>query len=476
MFPARNSLHPKPLQLAGCFTALVFWLMPARVQAERPQPDLEAGKAAYGQYCARCHGETGKGDGVDAKRFYPRPRDLSLGKYKFRTTATGTAPSDGDLFRTITYGLPGSNMPDWQHLDAVLRWQLVEYLKSFSPAFQETLPEAVQLPADPGHKSADLKKGRQVYEQLGCAACHGTTGRADGSSAAGLVDEWGMPIRPVNLTQGWAYRGGRTAADIVMRVLAGIDGSGMPSYAGAIMPPEDVWQMAYYVESLQEPAHWNMIVHALPLHAALPEKPDDAVWRQAESTTLRLRNVVTPEGEWQHPPTLHAVMLQVAYNNEAVAFKLSWDDPTQDPPAVLGEDQTAAPDPDALAVMLKTAGSPGDKVTLQAWPYAGAPTLDASFWSAKTREAFGAGINRFEELSEGRIARTLLTASAGYDNGRWSVVIQRPLKLTEAADSAAIDLKQFTGVAFAVWDGGNNNARAVSPWVDVVFERNVTAH
>ena len=339
--------------------ALLVWLGPHRqVHAERPQPDPKAGKAAYGQYCARCHGETGKGDGVDAKRFYPRPRDFTQGKYKFRTSATGTVPYDEDLFHTLTYGLPGSNMPDWKHLDEATRWQLVEYLKSLSPAFQETPAQPVEVPPDPGRKHVDLKKGRAVFEKLGCAACHGANGRANGTSAAGLVDEWNMPIRPANLTQGWAYRGGSTPKDVVTRVLAGIDGSGMPSYAGAIAPPEDVWQLAYYVESLQEPTHWRMIMHALHLQGSLPERPDDAIWKTAESTTLRVRNVVTPEGEWPHPPTVRALTLQVAYNEEVVAFRLSWDDPTQD-----HEGST-----DRIALFLKPAATQGDVVTLQAWP------------------------------------------------------------------------------------------------------------
>ena len=70
--------------------------------AARPSRDLAAGKAAYEQSCARCHGATGAGDGVDAKRFYPRPRDLTMGVYKFRSTASGTPPTDDDLFQTMT--------------------------------------------------------------------------------------------------------------------------------------------------------------------------------------------------------------------------------------------------------------------------------------------------------------------------------------------------------------------------------------
>ena len=453
---ARNA----PLNILPIILA-TFFFPASQARADRPEPDLKAGKAAYGQYCARCHGDTGKGDGVDAKRFYPRPRDFSLGKYKFRTTATGTAPKDEDLFHTLTNGLPGSNMPDWRFLDETTRWQLVGYLKSLSSAFQETPSGPVEIPADPGSKHADLKKGREVYEKLGCAACHGPTGHANGTSSAGLVDEWNMPIRPANLTQAWAYRGGNAAKDIVMRVLAGIDGSGMPSYAGAIVPPEAVWQLAYYVESLQEPAHWNMIVHARHFDGELPTQPNDSRWQDVESTTLRIRNVVTSQGEWQHPPTIKALVLQVAYNDEAAAFRLSWDDPSQEMEGT----------PDALAILLKPQANRGDVVTLQAWPYQGAPALDATYWAAGSKNAVAAIIENFEALTPALANKGTLPVSAAYsEDGRWSLVALHPLK-PAVEGGAVIHMTDFTAISFAVWDAGNSNARAVSPWVDLMLKK-----
>ncbi len=425
--------------------------------ASRPASNLAAGKAAYGQYCARCHGDAGKGDGVDAKRFYPRPRDLTAGKFKFRTTATGTPPSDDDLFHSITDGLPGSNMPDWQHLSEETRWQLVEYLKSLSPVFQNAKPEPAQLGTDPGPEHADLRKGRQVFEKLGCAACHGANGRANGTSAAGLVDEWGMPIRPADLTQGWAYRGGSDPKAIVTRVLAGIDGSGMPSYAGAV-EPVDVWQMAYYVASLQEPPRWNMIVHAAPIAGELPSTVDDSRWAGVERTDVRLRNTVEPAGEWAAPPTVQSLSFQVVANAEAAAFRFSWDDPTED-----GQ----APH-DGLALLFKPSGSQGDVVTLQAWPYAGAPQLDLCYWSAASKQTGEALATEYEGVISQPHPAVVLTSAARYDGGRWTLMVQRPLHPSKPAGATVIAPGELTSVAFAVWDGGNPTARAVSAWLDVI--------
>lgn len=458
--PAVSLLLPRVLAACG-----IVWLTgaapPVGAESKRPASDLAAGEAAYRESCARCHGATGRGDGLDAKRFYPRPRDLTLGVYKFRSTASGTPPSDEDLLQVIARGLPGTNMPDWPHLDEATRWHLVEYLKSLSPIFTQAEPTPVAVPEDPGPSRADLKKGQAIYAQMGCAACHGDTGRANGTSAAGLVDDWGMPIRPANLAQGWTYRGGADPRAITLRVLAGIDGSGMPSYAEAITPVEDVWHLAYYVAALQEPPNWNMIAHALPVTGGLPAGVDDPRWAQAERTDVRLRNVVNAAGEWVSPPTVRAVAIRAAATDREIAIHVSWDDPTQD----------AADSPDGLALVLKPASGTGDVVTLQAWPYTGAPALNFCYWSAatgRTVESLAADFDAVRQAGGRGVARQ---SAATYGNGRWHLVIRRPLEPDQPAGAAALTPALFGSVAFAVWDGGNPDARAVSPWIDLALPR-----
>lgn len=445
-----------------CITVAVglsLWIVAARpVSAERPAPDLAVGKAEYLRSCARCHGVEGRGDGLDAKRFYPRPRDLRLGVYKFRSTASGTPPTDEDLFRAISRGLPGSNMPDWGHLDEDLRWQLVNYLKSLSSVFDEVEPEPVAVADEPGLQRADLKRGRALYEQLACAACHGPMGRGNGPSAAGLVDDWAMPIRPANLTQGWNYRGWSDPASIMRRFLTGIDGAGMPSYAGAISP-EEAWHLAYYVASLQEPPHWNRIARAMSVSGRLPDSLDDPQWRTAERTDVRLRSVVSESGEWVAPPTVTLISVQVVYNEESVAWRLTWDDPMED-----RETST-----DALAVLLKPAEREGDVVTLQAWPYVGAPPLDVCYWSAQTDRAYEALTEDLERVQSAQEPETALPSVARYEDGRWQMVLQRPLTRARPEGAAHIRPEGLIAVAFSVWDGSHPEARAVSPWLDVAF-------
>ena len=52
------------------------------------------GKAVYDAHCVECHGASGKGDGASAAYLVPRPRDFTTGKYKIRSTESGTMPSD----------------------------------------------------------------------------------------------------------------------------------------------------------------------------------------------------------------------------------------------------------------------------------------------------------------------------------------------------------------------------------------------
>ena len=459
-------------RLPALFIALVAASLGAvgLVAADQPAQDVSAGEAAYMKSCARCHGVSGRGDGVDAKRFYPRPRDVTLGVFKFRSTASGTPPSDEDLFRTITKGLPGSNMPDWQHLDEATRWQLVYYLKSLSPVFKQNQAVPVTLTPDPGAEHADRAKGKELFTKLGCAACHGSAGRANGTSAAGLVDDWGMKIRPADLTQGWSYRGGNDAHAVMLRMLAGIDGAGMPSYAEALSS-EDAWHLAYYVTSLQEPEHWNPIVYPTRIEGALPVTVNDPRWASADRNDVQLRNVVLPDGAWAEPPTVKAVSFEVVYNDTAVAFRLTWDDPTQEP-AVSHNGTTntgANAVPDGFALLLKPAGSQGDVVTLQAWPYAGAPSLDLCYWSAAAGQAYETLATEYESVLARRAPQALLDSIASYEDGRWQLVLQRPLTRTNPVGAAAINLNGITAVSFAVWDGGNPTARAVSSWVDVMI-------
>ncbi|HBH96469.1 MAG TPA: hypothetical protein DDX89_01575, partial [Candidatus Omnitrophica bacterium] len=162
-----------------------------------------------------------------------------------------------------------------------------------------------------------------------CAACHGLGGRGNGPSAATLVDNWGRPTRPKDLTEGWSYRGGNRPRDIVARMLTGIDGTPMPSYAEAVST-DDAWQLAYYVRSLQRDIASTMIAHARRLEGPLPEDPDDPRWQEAPRADARLRAVVDTQGQINAPQTVTRLSVWVLHNGEAMGLRLMWNDTSDD--------------------------------------------------------------------------------------------------------------------------------------------------
>jgi mono/diheme cytochrome c family protein len=74
--------------------------------ADRGDALARAGRLAYQVHCARCHGPEGRGDGPDAERLQPPPRDFASGTWKVGPTAAA-------IRKVIVEGLPGSAMPGW---------------------------------------------------------------------------------------------------------------------------------------------------------------------------------------------------------------------------------------------------------------------------------------------------------------------------------------------------------------------------
>ena len=62
---------------------------------------LAKGKTIYFKRCSFCHGLIGDGNGPAADFMDPRPRDFTIGTFKFRTTASCELPTDEDLFKTL---------------------------------------------------------------------------------------------------------------------------------------------------------------------------------------------------------------------------------------------------------------------------------------------------------------------------------------------------------------------------------------
>src|ERR1700694_4681385 len=133
----------------GYARPLSVWQPDPRVYADLTWPpgaDLPAntppGQRIYARRCAVCHGPNGRGNGPAAPSLIPRPRDFTLGLFKYKSTPHGQPPTDDDLKQIVARGLPASAMPYFRDLlseseiDAV-----VAQVKQFSKAFSGALPQ-----------------------------------------------------------------------------------------------------------------------------------------------------------------------------------------------------------------------------------------------------------------------------------------------------------------------------------------------
>ena len=277
---------PGPLKnkFMGIAVALALLAYAGTVQAaskpSQPMPEatedfVEKGRGVYLGRCSFCHGLLGDGEGPAAKYLDPRPRDFTLGTFKFRTTQSGKLPTDADLFRTVSRGLPGTAMQSFDSdlfkngLSETERWQVIAYIKTFAQEFKD--PEldpvksgkVVTLPSNrPPYTPELVGKGKEAFKKAKCSSCHGMLGRGDGNKEF-RKDDWGFPIRIRNVTHPWKIKAGSEVADIYMRFTSGISGTPMPSFIKSLNE-EDRWYLANYIKSLQ---------HQLTSHQTLRAKP-----------------------------------------------------------------------------------------------------------------------------------------------------------------------------------------------------------
>src|SRR3984957_3557132 len=211
-------------------------------------------KALYQRYCIFCHGSQGDGNGDSAPYLDPKPRDFTKATFKCRSTPSGDLPLDSDLYDTITRGVHASGMPSWRPLLRQDRADLVAYIKTFSPRFQEEPPVApIQIPSEPPTSPDSVKRGGQLFQSMNCGLCHGKEGRGNGPSAASLTDTRGYPIRPFDLTSGTRLKCGDSDVGIFRDLTTGLDGTPMPSFASALKP-DQIWDLVHYIATLRAAA------------------------------------------------------------------------------------------------------------------------------------------------------------------------------------------------------------------------------
>jgi mono/diheme cytochrome c family protein len=214
----------------------------------------EAGKQLYRRFCIGCHGPNGDGKGENAPYLVGgiQPRDFTLGLFKCRSTISGSIPVDSDLFDTVGRGLVTTGMPSWGPLTDQDRADLVAFIKTFSPRFEEEKPDLpIVIPPESPDTPESQKRGEELYQKtLKCYECHGKTGQGDGPSAPTLRDNKGNLIAPYDFTTGSRFKCGATNADLYRIFMTGLDGTPMPAWSDWVTP-EQGWDLVHYLRKLQ---------------------------------------------------------------------------------------------------------------------------------------------------------------------------------------------------------------------------------
>src|SRR3989441_452030 len=95
--------------------------------------NIPLGARVYAQRCAVCHGPDGRGNGPAAPSMIPKPRDFTLGLFKYKSTAAGQQPTEADLMHVVANGLAASAMPYWRDiLDSVRSEEHTSELQSLA--------------------------------------------------------------------------------------------------------------------------------------------------------------------------------------------------------------------------------------------------------------------------------------------------------------------------------------------------------
>lgn len=501
------------------------WKPAAAAKPEASPELLRLGEKAYERECRVCHGQKGEGDGEAAYLLFPKPRNITSGTFKVRSTPSGEPPTDADLFHTVAQGLPGSAMPGFSHLPERERWGLVYYVKKLASI--DRAPESVITVPPAALPTMDSRAaGRKLYRDLKCWECHGGEGRGDGPSSLTARDDWGYPAPPNDFTRG-IYKGGGEDKDIYLRFTTGMDGTPMPSYESSASE-EGRWALVHYVKSLAGP---KKVVQPsageIPVKKVageLPAHPVSAAWDSVKGVTVPVMLL------WQRQKVTDHIVVKAVHNGESITFLLQWEDDAPNSSFIRTQDFS---DGAALQFALTqeksrfTMGDKGKPVNIWLWKadrqldlarfrdmedvYPGMAGDDyqlARGWYPKTIEGpghvamasapahdrlflagWGAGnpmsdpwrSTAVEDLNaEGFSTLTTqppenqnVKGSGFWVNGYWLVQFTRRLNSNDPNDARFVPGGKAP-IAFAVWDGNRGDRdgqKSVSTWYTINIEK-----
>jgi len=477
------------------------------------------GQDLYQLRCEVCHGEKGMGDGYAAEYLYPKPRDFSLGLYKYKTSPGTTPVRDADLFDTIKYGLVGTAMPGWAKL------MTDEQIKSLIPVIKGFDISATFAPEDAEDEDFDddgrytkpnfrsftaiepltgqipytvdsIAKGKQAFKV--CKECHGEAGRGNITSGKKLTDDWGFRLWPRDLNKPWTWRTTERAngqdtnqireqiiKNIYTRLSIGIPGTPMPAHRAEgegnedPVSLEDRWHIANYVYSLreQEPEIGDTVIQAKKINGALPDNISDEAWQSAKPIALRLVPNIIKEDRL-FTPLNNSLTAKALYNENEIAFLITVNDRTKSLPGDSYftdlQDEELPMYSDAIAIQFPKAEA-----------YATAPIVEKPlfrhgdkkhhttmwYWNAgsvepqlppKTVVFTGKGPSQRPEIMQ---TYNEVSATGEWKDGQWQVMMKR--KRAPTNNEIGFSEGQFIPISFADWDGSNGekgSKHTLSSW------------
>ncbi len=132
---------------------------------------IKAGKQAYLQDCALCHGADGHGYTNLGRHMFPPAMDLTSPHVQHWT--------DADLYWIIQNGISLTGMPSWSSsISSTDTWKIAQFIHALPRLDAEEASAAsakTLLPSTSRQKL--IAYGRTLYRQEGCFMCHQLDGQ-----------------------------------------------------------------------------------------------------------------------------------------------------------------------------------------------------------------------------------------------------------------------------------------------------------
>ena len=419
------------------------------------------GKMLYQQLCASCHGKSGQGNGPLAASLIPRPLNFVKARYKLRSTPFGQLPTDQDIYRTISVGVPGTSMPPWKGaLSSAKIWALVTYLKSLSPRFGKEQRVPFSVPKSPG----DRVRGKALFTQAKCFMCHGYTGRGDGEILTTLNYEWGHIHKAPDFTNRASFKGGSSPQAIFFRISGGLHDTPMGGYQ-KLLRSQERWDLAHYISALskgsrKKPSPTPYRLNA-PFQKKIPSLSHDSLWGKLPALEVKLvGQTVNITKKTELPPYRDKVaQFRAIWSKTEVALWIRWPDPTG----------PSHPFLDSLQLQ-RLAHRRGRFNTLPKKPFASHTTLAGLYGSAHEplrvwRWQSSLGLESWTSRGFQKIQSSTPTfqANAVWREGSWTVLLRR-----KREPRLGISTHHWLPILLSVRDGANGEQGAIrsnSPWI-----------